>query len=272
MVDVQHHALSAFEHDVLAGGVGFHDEGGSVGKVGHEAGSESHEVFEDLFRIEGFHAVELGEEHVLLFKGLIDLGLEHFGIGKVASAHAHAGLLVLVAGADAAAGGTDLVLGLAFTRGVDGAVIRHDEMGLVADLEAFGAHIETESSESVDLFEEAGGVEHDAVADDAHLAGMKNTGRHHMQDVLLSVNDDGMARVVAALETDHHIHFGSEQIDDLAFAFVAPLRTNDSHVRHKCLLGRIFMGDGWKTRSPSNAPSPIYKTLWQGRQYARALP
>ena len=137
-------------------------------------------------------------------------------------------------------------------------MVGHDEMGLVADLEAFGAHVETESGESVDLFEEAGGVEHDAVADDAHLAGMKDTGRHHMQDVFLAVYDDGMARVVAALETDHHIHFGSEQIDDLAFAFVAPLRTNDSHVRHKCLL-EGSSGDGWKLALHRTHQAPFIK-------------
>ena len=65
---------------------------------------------------------------------------------------------------------------------------------------------------------------------------MKYARGHDMQDVLPAIHDDRMSGVVAALKTDHHIHFGSEQIDDLALAFVAPLRTNDSHVRHINLL------------------------------------
>ncbi len=37
---------------------------------------------------------------------------------------------------------------------------------------------------------------------------------------------------MAALEADHDIGLFGQPIDDLAFAFVAPLRSDDNYIRH----------------------------------------
>jgi hypothetical protein len=42
-----------------------------------------------------------------------------------------------------------------------------------------------------------------------------------------------VASIVAALEADHHVRAAGEPIDDLAFAFVAPLGADDGHVTHE---------------------------------------
>ena len=46
---------------------------------------------------------------------------------------------------------------------------------------------------------------------------------------------DGVAGVVAALVADHHVGLLAEQVDDLAFAFVAPLGADHDENRHVCL-------------------------------------
>ena len=56
---------------------------------------------------------------------------------------------------------------------------------------------------------------------------IEDAGRHEAQLVRLAIDDDGMAGVAAALETDDRIGLLSEIIDDLALAFIAPLSTGN---------------------------------------------
>ena len=44
-----------------------------------------------------------------------------------------------------------------------------------------------------------------------------------MQDVLRRANDDGVARVGAALGADDNVRLLSQEVDDLALALIAPL-------------------------------------------------
>ena len=48
-----------------------------------------------------------------------------------------------------------------------------------------------------------------------------------MQNGFLALDDERVAGVVSALETRHGADAFGEQIDDLALAFVAPLRTEN---------------------------------------------
>jgi hypothetical protein len=41
-----------------------------------------------------------------------------------------------------------------------------------------------------------------------------------------------MTSIVTALKTDHDIRALGQPVDDLALAFVAPLRSDDDHVSH----------------------------------------
>ena len=52
-----------------------------------------------------------------------------------------------------------------------------------------------------------------------------------MKDVLLVADHDGVPGVGAALAADDPLHLRGQQIDDLAFALIAPL---DAHNRHNC--------------------------------------
>ena len=59
---------------------------------------------------------------------------------------------------------------------------------------------------------------------------MEDARRDQAQDRLLAVDDERVAGVVAALEAHHRGDAVGQQIDDLAFAFVAPLGADDDHV------------------------------------------
>ncbi len=61
---------------------------------------------------------------------------------------------------------------------------------------------------------------------------MEDAGRDEVQDGLLAAHHQRVAGVVAALEADHHVGVLGEEIDDLSLALVAPLGSDDDHVRH----------------------------------------
>jgi len=54
---------------------------------------------------------------------------------------------------------------------------------------------------------------------------MQNPAGDQLQNELLIADDHRVARVVAALITRYDVEPGGEQVDDLAFALVAPLRS-----------------------------------------------
>ena len=80
---------------------------------------------------------------------------------------------------------------------------------------------------------------HHAVADEAAHAFVEDSRGNQPQHGLLAVDDQRVAGVVAALEAHHALRAVGEPVDDLAFAFVAPLGADHDHVArdfgiHRC--------------------------------------
>jgi hypothetical protein len=137
--------------------------------------------------------------------------------------------LSLVGRPDAAARRADL--GLAepmLARAVEVAVVRHDEMRVAADEQAVGG--ELVGLEAVHLLDEHLGVDDAPVADDRRDVRVHDAARNEVQLERAAAVDDGVARVVAALEADDVVEVVGDQVGDLALALVAPLGAdkNDS--------------------------------------------
>ena len=65
-----------------------------------------------------------------------------------------------------------------------------------------------------------------------------------MQDRLFSVDDEGVAGIIAALKSDYDIRVLGEEVDDLALALISPLSSDDSyvgHVSHSCSCSRLVL-------------------------------
>ena len=84
----------------------------------------------------------------------------------------------------------------------------------------------------VDLAQQRRRVDHQAVADDGLLPGPQNAARNQLQDELLFADENRVAGVVSALIARDDIEAFGEEIDDFAFALVAPLRAEDDYVSH----------------------------------------
>ena len=122
-------------------------------------------------------------------------------------------------------------------------MVGHYQMRFFADAKPCRADIHPALGQHVQFGQKAGHVQHNAIADQAGLALVQDTGRDKVQDGLLTLNLEGVAGVVAALEAHDDLTCGTEHINDLALAFVAPLRPDDDRVRHNLFAsGRPVRG------------------------------
>ena len=164
------------------------------------------------------------------------------GVQHVNDAQAVAVNLVFIGGADAAAGGSDLgAAGRSLCRELNHAVVGEDNLRAVGQ-EKLAVDGQAHALEHADFAEQGRGVDDDAITDDALAAGAENAARDEVQDKFSAVDDDGVAGVVAASVAGDDLVALGQDIDDLAFAFIAPLGAKDDG----CLLS------GHVLRSPGN--------------------
>ena len=88
------------------------------------------------------------------------------------------------------------------------------------------------ASHAVDLVEQHRRLDHDTVADDRHHVVVEHPRRQELEGEGLTVHDDRVAGVVAALVADDHGHLLGQQIGQLPLALVSPLRADDDGCRH----------------------------------------
>src|SRR5690606_24237516 len=87
----------------------------------------------------------------------------------------------------------------------------------------------------------------DPVTNNAGHTVAQNTGRQQMQDGLLPFNNKCVPGIVATLKAGNHGSLLSQQVNDLALAFIAPLRSqhnNTSTHLHSSLLENLLKISG----------------------------
>ena len=82
----------------------------------------------------------------------------------------------------------------------------------------------------LDLLEQRRRIHDHTVADNATDLGVQDAGRDEVQDKLLPVDVHRVACVVTTLVSSHDRERRREQVDDLAFALVAPLRAQHRQI------------------------------------------
>src|SRR5579883_340630 len=168
---------------------------------------------------------------------LIELVAKARGIGEIAEADGAAAGLVLVSGANAAAGRADLaVTARLLARAVDLHMGGQDQRRAFGDLEIVRRNRDTLGADRFDLLDERPGIDDDAIADDRELVGPYHARGQEAEAVLDIADDQGMAGIVTTLKAHHDIGALREPIDDLAFSLVTPLGADHRHIRHLRIL------------------------------------
>ena len=143
--------------------------------------------------------------------------------------------LVGVGGSHALTGRAELLsTALALVQTVEQRVPWHEEVRAVRDAQvrrgdAVTLEIRELVAEDLEIDDRAG-------PDDAERVRVEDAGRHEMQLERPVLVHDRVPGVVAALVPDDHIRLLRQKVGDLAFAFVAPLGTDDGGHGHvtKC--------------------------------------
>ena len=157
-------------------------------------------------------------------------------LGPIQVAQAHgvrAADLVAVTGADAAAGGADvLAVGRALVERRSSAKCQGKITWARSLIRRVLAHACAARGQLVELLDHAGRIEHHAAGDDAGHAGRENAAGQQRELVDLVADDDGVPGVRPALIADDEVVLAGQQVDDLALGFVAPLQTDDASAGH----------------------------------------
>ena len=136
-----------------------------------------------------------------------------------------------------------------FTDGVEFTMQRKDQRGVFGNAQIFGSDDDTLHFELRDLIQQRVRVEHHAVADHRKFSRPHDAGRQERQFVGGAVDDQRMAGIMAALKADDDVGLFGEPVDDLAFAFVAPLGADHDNICHEEMSpeGLMNCSDGSNT-------------------------
>ena len=235
MVEVEERGLRAFEQHVGAAFERSVQQADGVGDERRHTGAELVEHGHDLVDVERV-AARLLDERVLGNGAFAHERRETSRVEDVTDSQPDTPRLVGVGGADALERGADLVV--AAHRLGDRVVRlmpREDQVSTARHLQ-LGAG-DASRLERVDLLEQRRQIDDDAVGDHRDHVVVQDPRRNELQGVLLAADHHGVAGVVAALVAHHVGVLLRQQVDDLGFALIAPLGSDDD-------------GDG-HTRSPS---------------------
>ncbi len=230
VVDIEQRALRAFEQQVAAGLVRCVQLRRHVADHRTQARHQGHRVVEGLLEVDRFAAQVVHQHEVVVFQVFLQLLGEALFVEHVGDADRAARHFVFVGRADALAGGADLVFAaLGFARLVDGDVVRQDDRAGFRNFQARG-DFDAGGFELVDFAHHVRHGNDHAVADVAGHAFAHDARRDQLQRGFLALDDQGMAGVMAALETNDAGRMVGQPVDDFALAFIAPLGADDDDV------------------------------------------
>src|SRR5437868_4552151 len=108
-------------------------------------------------------------------------------------------------------------------------MIGENQVGAIAEVEA-AFYVNTSFCERLNFGDEGGGIDYDPGADDCLLFGAQDATGDELQDEAIFADDYRVPGVVSTSDARDIVKSAGEIIDDLAFAFVTPLRA-DHHDR-----------------------------------------
>ncbi len=232
MVNIQHHALSAFEQNATACADLFVEQFPDRLGIGQDLVSDLEQFCFQLGAV-WFWQADTDAQRLVVGQKALDLHVEGGGVCKVCDADGAAADAVFIGRADAALRGADLASAeRAFAGGVDVLVPRENERGIVSEHERLRRDFDALGLNALYFFQHVPWIDHDAIADHRELAAAHEAGGQQGQLEHLAVNDQRVASIVPALKADDHIGAAGQPVDDLALAFVAPLGPDNHYSGH----------------------------------------
>ena len=165
----------------------------------------------------------------------VDLRGEGVKMCQITDADGAATDFVFVSGADPAPRRADLEGRCIFAQAIEVAVERKDQRAGFGNVEVFGGDRHALSGEFRDFIAEMPRIEHDTIADNRKRPTHNATGQQ-AKFINGAIDDERVPGIMPALKADDDVCARREQIDDLAFALIAPLRADYGDIGHLCFL------------------------------------
>jgi hypothetical protein len=197
---IQKRALRALEQDALALAALEVEEPPHRLGIGQEFWRQRGELGQNALAVDLFE-VQPAAQRVVMRQQPVDLVREGIEVCQIHQADGAAADLVLIGRADAAAGGSDRgdrVRG--FAQGIELAMQGQDQRDVFGDAQVFRADRDALAFQLCDFVEKSLRIEHHAVADHGELLRAQHAGGQQRELVSLTVDDEGVAGIVAALE------------------------------------------------------------------------
>ena len=231
MIDIEQHALRAFEQYAIAPPAGVAQafpNGLDIGQHGRG------HIGQLLLQFRGIHRrhTKAGAQGIVMGEQAFELRAYFIQMRQIDDAQRPAAHLVFIGRADATPCGADLAgAHRIFPQRIQIAVQRQDERAGFRNGQIVRRDIHAHAGNAGDFVAEMPGIEHHAIAD--HRQGAAHDARRQQRQLVdFFAHNQRVAGVVAALKAHHHISAGREPIDNLALAFIAPLGTHHGHIRH----------------------------------------
>ena len=260
VVEVEQRALGPLEQHVVAAPQRVLDEPGGVVEVRRQPGAPGRRLLDQRVDREarGAHGVE---QQVLVGQRAADPLAQDLAVAQVLHPQPEPPGAVAVGGPDPAPRRAHLRAAQPDLVGpVEGHVVRHDHVRAAADPDP--RDVDALRRQHVELGDERGRVDDDAVADHRRDVRVEHARRAQLELERLVAHDDGVARVVAALVADDDGDVLGEEVGGLALALVAPLEAHDHGRGHQ---------RGPDTKEPRTGPgSWIHVSRDSPRAFRRA--
>ena len=229
MVDVEQRALRPFEHDLFAVVDGLVQQDGGIRHERRNLLGGARVLLVHGLGIERLGAEQRVRDGVLLVAGVLDMRAQQRRVQQVDDAQAAAMHLVFIRGADAAAGGADLRASRrVLCCELDHAVVGKNDLRAVGDEKL---PVDSGRPASFSFFtslRNAIGSSTTPLPITPLHSGRRHAAGNQLQDELLALDDDGVPGVVAAGIARDDGELLREHVDDLAFALIAPLGTQNN--------------------------------------------
>ncbi len=236
MIDIEQRALRALEQDALAFAALAVQQPPDGLSVGQQHRRECGELLHDVSRVE-FCEAETAAQRIVMRQQAIDLVRQRGEIGEIHQTDRTAADLVFIGRADAALGGADgrSLVGI-LAQCIEFAVQRQDQRDVFGNAQIVRADIDALAAELGDFIDEGLRVEHHAIADHRELGLAHDARRQQRQLVGLTIDDQRMTGIVAALIAGDDISLIRQPVNDLALTLVAPLGADDDNIGHLALV------------------------------------
>ena len=164
----------------------------------------------------------------------IDLAAQRRKIGEIHEADCTAAHFVFVGGPNSPFRGANAGRGIVrLAQGLELPMQRQDQDRVFSNAQTFRRHHDALLLELGNLVDQGLRIDHNAVADDRKLALSNDSGRQQRKFVSRAVDNQSVAGIMATLETDDDIGLFRQPVDNLTFAFVAPLGSDNHDIRHQ---------------------------------------